>query len=125
MAHAQCLSARKGRILVEKGDSVGGVFIVLDGTLRVFGMNSRGKEATLYWIQNQEACFFSINCIFSDLLYPAWVAVESRLAEVAVIPAKIYSSLFTKEIEIQKYTFDNLAPTVLNLMARLDHKLYP
>ena len=31
------------------------------------------NEATLYVINPHETCVLALNCIFNDLLYPAWV----------------------------------------------------
>jgi CRP/FNR family transcriptional regulator, anaerobic regulatory protein len=75
--------------VLHKGQPVSGAYLVLDGRLRVFTIAPNGTEATLYFIAPGETCVLALNCLFSDLLYPAWVQAEST-ATVAVIPGAVY-----------------------------------
>lgn len=102
-----------------KGQPVSGAYIVISGRLRVFTLSPDGNEATLYWIAPGETCVLALNCIFNDLLYPAWVEAEP-VTTVAVIPGPLYRILFENEAVIRNVTVQALSTVVFRLMAELE-----
>lgn len=76
---------------------------MVSGNLRVFTLSPDGNEATLYLINPGETCVLALNCIFNDLLYPAWVEAGPA-TQVAVIPGAIYRTLFESESAIRDMT---------------------
>lgn len=102
-----------------KGQPVSGAYVVISGRLRVFTLSPDGNEATLYWIAPGETCVLALNCIFNDLLYPAWVEAES-FTTVAVIPGPLYRMLFDNEAVIREVTVQALSTVVFRLMAELE-----
>src|SRR3982751_520300 len=64
-------------IVLHKGQPISGAYVVLAGRLRVFTVAPNGTEATLYFIDPGETCVLALNCLFNDLLYPAWVQSEA------------------------------------------------
>jgi len=105
--------------ILYRGQPVSGAFVVLEGRLRVFTIAPNGTEATLYFLDPGEACVLSINCLFHDLQYPAWVQAETA-TEVAVIPGPVYRTLFESERTIQNLTVHALSVLVYRLMAALE-----
>lgn len=108
-----------GRTIIEKGQDVSGAYFVLGGRLRVYSLLPGGKEATLYLIEPGETCVLALNSLFNDLLYPAWVATDLA-STVAVIPGRVYRTLFATEPAIQDLTVRTLSTLVFRLMAELD-----
>jgi CRP/FNR family transcriptional regulator len=102
-----------------KGQVVSGCYLVLSGKLRVFTIAPNGAEATLYFIDPGEICVLALNCLFNDLLYPAWVQAES-VTEIAMIPGVVYRKLFESERAIQNLTVQSLSGLVYRLMAELE-----
>jgi CRP/FNR family transcriptional regulator len=100
------------------GQRVSGAYVVLAGRLRVFTQTSNGTEATLYFLDPGDACVLSLNCLFNDLLYPAWVHAETS-AEIAVIPGPVYRTLFDSEPGIRDLTIKALSGLVYRLMEEL------
>ena len=82
--------------ILHKGAKTSGAYVVTQGRLRVFSIAPSGSEATLYVIDPGETCILALNCLFNDLLYPAWVSSEPR-TEIAVIPGAVYRKLFENE----------------------------
>lgn len=112
-------TARRDEAIVHKGQPVSGAYVVLAGRLRVFTIAPNGTEATLYFIDPGETCVLALNCLFNDLLYPAWVQAEEPSA-VAVIPGAVYRRLFETESLIREFTVKTLATLVYRLMAELE-----
>ncbi len=105
--------------ILYKGAQTSGAYVVTKGRLRVYSISPSGSEATLYCIDPGETCVLALNCLFNDLLYPAWVASEPR-TEVAVIPGMVYRKLFENEPSIQNLTVHALSTLVFRLMSELE-----
>lgn len=112
--------------VLRKGQKISGAYIVVSGQLRVYSMSPDGQEATLYLIKPGETCVLALNCIFNDLLYPAWVEAAPA-TRVAVIPGAIYRVLFESEPAIRNMTIQAFSTIVFRLMSELEavhsHKL--
>ena len=106
--------------LIFKGDKVSGVYLVETGCLRVYNINSKGKETTLYTVLPGESCLLALNCVFSDLLYPAWVSVDLPSTKVLVIPSAIFKQLYAEEPVIRDFTFNVLSARIFDLMSTLE-----
>ncbi len=104
---------------LHKGQPVSGAYVVLSGRLRVFSLSPNGTEATLYFIDPGETCVLALNCLFNDLLYPAWVQAETA-SQVALIPGAVYRKLFERETSIQNLTVHTLSTLVFRLMSELE-----
>jgi CRP/FNR family transcriptional regulator, anaerobic regulatory protein len=111
-------SSRAAPVL-HKGQAVSGAYLVIAGRLRVFTIAPDGGEATLYFIEPGEACVLALNCLFNNLLYPAWVQAEVP-TEIALIPGPVYRQLFESERAIQNLTVQALSTLVYRLMAELE-----
>lgn len=109
----------KTTAVLDKGQPVSGAYVVTSGRLRVYTLSPHGNEATLYWIAPGETCVLALNCIFNDLLYPAWVEAEPSTT-VAVIPGPLYRTLFENEAAIRNLTVQAFSTIVFRLMAELE-----
>lgn len=110
---------RAAEAIVHKGQPVSGAYVVLEGRLRVFTVSPSGVEATLYALTPGETCVLALNCVFNDLLYPAWVQAEQP-SSVCVIPGAVYRRLFEIDGAVRDFTVRNLAGLVYRLMAELE-----
>ncbi len=109
--------------IIRKGDVVSGVYLVLAGCLRVYTVDPQGRESTLYEVSAGESCLLAMNCVFSELLYPAWVSCASPLTQVAVIPAPVYKALYEAERSVRAFTFEVLSQRLFNIMSALEEAL--
>ena len=109
----------KTTTVLRKGQRVSGAYVVVSGRLRVFTLSSNGNEATLYSINPGETCVLALNCIFNDLLYPAWVEAEAA-TKVAVIPGAQYRVLFESETAVRNLTVQAFSTVVFRLMSELE-----
>ena len=108
-----------GANIMHKGQPASGAYLVLGGRLRVYTVTPSGAEATLYMVNPGETCVLALNCLFNDLLYPAWVQAD-RASRIAVIPGPLYRQLFAHEPAIQDLTVHALTTLVFRLMNELD-----
>lgn len=116
---AHVIQVKKNTLPIRKGDKVSGAYIVTKGCLRVFTYTPSGHESTFYLIKPGETCVFAINCLFNQLLYPAWVSAEED-TEISVIHGPVYKQLFQTEVAIQNLTIDALSSAVFKLMTEVE-----
>ncbi len=112
-------ACQRAEVALHKGQPVSGAYVVLEGRLRVFTLAPNGTEATLYFIEPGETCVLALNCLFNDLLYPAWVQAEGATT-VGLIPGAVYRRLFEREPGIQNLTVHALSTLVFRLMSELE-----
>lgn len=62
-------TAPKGTLLHNGSADCVGLFVVLDGVLRVFAQSEGGKEITLYRLLDRDICLFSAACILSSVQF--------------------------------------------------------
>jgi CRP/FNR family transcriptional regulator len=105
--------------VIHKGQPVAGAYLVLEGQLRVFTYSSEGSEATLYLLRPGETCVLTLNCLFNNFRYPAWVEASAK-SRVALIPGELYRQLFAQEASIQEITVKALSTLVFRLMDTLE-----
>ncbi len=117
--NTQLVSLSRADGVIEKGQAVSGAYLVLQGQLRVYTYTPQGTEATLYFLRPGELCVLALNCLFNDLLYPAWVEADDD-TRVAVIPGPVYRELFTRESSVQNMTVKALSTLVFRLMDELE-----
>lgn len=111
--------AKRATAVLHKGQPVSGAYVVIEGRLRVYTITPTGAEATLYFVDAGEACVLALNCLFNDLLYPAWVQAETT-ATIAIIPGQVYRKLFETEPIVQDLTVRALSTLVYRLMNELE-----
>lgn len=105
--------------VLAQGDEISGVFLVEKGSLRIYYVNAEGREGTLYWVDAGQSCILALNCLFSQLPYPAWVETDDAETDVAIISGDAYRELYLKEAPLQKFTFDALSGRLFDLMTLL------
>jgi CRP/FNR family transcriptional regulator len=105
--------------IIEKGDEVGGVYLVESGTLRIYYISSEGREGTLYWVDARQSCILALNCLFSRLAYPAWVETDQLETRVAIIAGEAFRELYLVEPSLQRFTFETLSTRLFDLMTLL------
>lgn len=105
--------------VLKQGDAVSGVYLVESGSLRIYYVNSEGREGTLYWVDAGQSCILALNCLFSELAYPAWVETDDTATRVAIITGSTYRSLYLSEPALQTFTFETLSTRLFDLMSLL------
>jgi CRP/FNR family transcriptional regulator len=117
-SNTQYVNCKASNTIIFQGQKASGAYVVLGGRLRVYTISPKGNEATLYTIEPGETCVLALNCLFNDLVYPAWVDAEVD-TEVAIIPGATYRSLFASEAVVQDLTVTTLSTLVFRLMDEL------
>jgi len=118
--NSENFSYKKGELIVFKGQKIGGAYLVQSGTLRIYTMDANGNEKPIYSLNAGEICIFSINCIFSQIAYPAWVTVDSEDASVLAIPTTTFRQLYESEKAVQDYVLNSMSQRIFDLMSSIE-----
>jgi len=117
---ATVATPRRGQTLLRRGDPVTGAYFVLSGALRVFTFSASGAESLLYRVEAGEGCLLALNAAFSELRYPAWVAVETKDTRLLRIPGAVLRELHEREPEVRRYLFQVLSSRLFDLMTKIE-----
>ena len=95
---------------------INGALLVCHGTLRAFGLNEAGKEATFFLAKPGNSCMLALNCVFNNIIrYPAYLQAMTK-SKYAVIPRETYLKLFESEKELRIFTFQTMSKRIYDLI---------
>jgi len=113
------LHYRKGDMVHGAAMDCVGLFLVLEGQLRVYTNSEEGRELTLYRLFDRDMCLLSASCIIRGLEFDVMVsAVENTT--VLQIPSQIYSRLMAESIPVSSYTNEIMASHFSEVMWLMD-----
>lgn len=112
-----------GADILGPGDRVGGIYLVRAGSIRVYYIDPNGGEGTLYWISPGESCILALNCLFTEMPYPAWAAADGEGVELVSLSGLVFRNLFASEKAVQDFLFEQLSSRVYSLLSRLERQM--
>lgn len=93
--------------LIHEGASCIGFSLIIGGSIRVYKLSDKGREATLYKLNSGDTCYLSMSCMLSSDSYPAFAEIIEP-STIAFIPSHIFNNYIYNTLEFQKYIFKNL-----------------
>lgn len=94
----------QGRYFKFQNDRLQNLPFILSGTLRVYISSQGGKSLTLYRLYPNDTCVLAAYCILNEMGYPAEAMVD-QTAELLLIQADIFKTLYEKEPAVQDFVF--------------------
>jgi CRP/FNR family transcriptional regulator len=85
----QVMQLEHGKVLLEPGQFVKAVPLVIDGSIKIMRMDEDGKELFLYYLDQGETCALSLTCCSSSRPSEIKAVVEEQ-ATIAFIPVQIH-----------------------------------
>jgi len=117
------LTFHKGEVIVQKGQEIGGVYIVQTGALRVYTLDSKGIEKPIDNVYAGEICLFSVDCIMKRFTYPAWLKIDSAEANVKYIPAQAFRQVYVQEPSLRDFIFEAMSRRIYSMMSVIEETL--
>lgn len=117
------LTFKKGEVIVQKGQEIGGVYIVQSGALRIFALDPKGIEKPIDNVNPGEICLFSVDCIMKRLTYPAWLKIDSPEAKVNYIPASAFRRIYVQEPSLRDFIFAAMSRRIYSMMSVIEETL--
>jgi CRP/FNR family transcriptional regulator len=88
----QLASFEPGKTLMEPGQFVKVVPLVLDGSIKIMRMDEDGKELFLYYLEAGETCALSLTCCSASRPSEIKAVVEERVS-VLFVPIQVHEQL--------------------------------
>lgn len=93
-----------GEVLLREGADCRYLPLLLSGSLRVYKVSERGRELTLYRIEQGESCVVTATCILNKNNFPA-IARAELPTEVALVPASLFARFIDESPPWRRYLF--------------------
>lgn len=113
---------KRSQPIIRRGDTIGGMLLILSGRVRIYTISDSGEEATLYTVERGESCLLSTSALFAEMSFPAWVEVETEEVKIFCIPATEFRKLYHREPAVRDFTVTELSGRVFQLVAALEER---
>lgn len=105
--------------LIYESSSCLGFSLIISGSIRVYKLSDKGREVTLYKLEEGDTCYLSISCMLTNEHFPSFAEVIEP-AVIAFIPSSIFNKHVYNTLEFQKYMFKNLYTKFNNVLKVLE-----
>lgn len=120
---AQIKLFAKGTSLHSGDEDCSGLFVLMDGRVRVFIFSDTGKEITLYRLMERDICIFSASCILHNIRFEIYAEAE-RDTTAVLIPAKLFEQLMQTELSAADYASQLMASRFSDVMWVMEKVLF-
>nr|WP_167276382.1 Crp/Fnr family transcriptional regulator [Paenibacillus lupini] len=105
--------------IIEEGQFLEYVVMVLEGTVRMYKVSSSGREITLYRIHSGECCPLMSSSVLGESEYEASACVETA-GLVLMIPAEIFREWTDRYRNFRQFIFKSFARRIVIMSNLLD-----
>ncbi|RIW12703.1 Crp/Fnr family transcriptional regulator [Algoriphagus lacus] len=85
----QVMNLESGKVLLEPGQFIKAVPLVIEGSIKIMRMDDEGKELFLYYLDPGETCALSLTCCSASRPSEIKAVVEEK-ATIVFIPVQIH-----------------------------------
>lgn len=105
----------KGQLICNSGEECGGLTMVLDGELRISILSDRGREITLYRLQQNEICALTASCILSQITFDTQTTASDDCT-VLLINSFTFEKLMNQNIYVRCFMYELLTQRFSSVM---------
>lgn len=102
----------KGQIMMGDHNHCNGIPMVVKGSLRLFRISDKGREMTLYRINEGDVCILAAVCVMGNVAYDFATEAEEDSTLLA-IPADIFKELLMRSEVFKSFVFNTLAQKLI------------
>ena len=116
---AQLRTVESGTVLMEPGQAIRYVPIVLEGSIKIMRPDENAGELLLYYLNPTDSCALSISSLLSGESSPILAIVEER-AQILMIPVEHAETWMGQYPGWRKFVFQTYQKRFDNLLQTLD-----
>lgn len=109
----------QGQIMTGDNSQCNGVPMVAKGRLRLFRISDKGREMTLYRINEGQMCLLAAVCAMGDTQYDFSIEAE-KPSTLLIIPPEIFGQLFARSQPFRTYMFNELAKRLITSVETIE-----
>lgn len=100
-----------------------GVFLVLNGTIRIYLTDEHGNTATILRLHKDDVCVLSNSCLISEITFDAEMISEDK-SELLIIPSPVYGTLSKNNVYVENFSYRQLTEKFSNIMNAIQKLLF-
>lgn len=116
---AQLQTIESGTVLMQPGQAIRHVPIVLEGSVKIMRPDEDAGELLLYYLNPMDSCALSISSLLSGENSPILAVVEER-AQILMIPVEHAEVWMSQYLSWRKFVFQTYQKRFDNLLQTLD-----
>ncbi len=93
----------------------GGLVFVKSGKVRVYMVSETGKEITLFYLNQGEACIMNYQCFLTDISFDVYFTAGEN-TEILLLPNSYIEPLHKKYFSLQKYFMSTMSGRISEIM---------
>lgn len=109
--------------LLHPGDAVSGAYFVVSGSIRVHYLDSDGREGTLYRIEPGQSCILALNCLFSEMRYPAFAEAGESGVSFVLLEGAAAGVLVADDPAFMRAMFEQVSARLYGLLHTLEQAI--
>lgn len=113
----------KGKMIMGDNRRCAGIPMVIKGRFRLFRVSEKGRELTLYRINEGELCILAAVCALGDSEYDFTVQAETD-GELAVMPPDTFRELVYHSDAFRIHVFNTLAYRLLSSIDTIEMLIF-
>ncbi len=98
-----------------EANNCGGFVFVKKGKLRVYMISDSGKEITLFYLKEGEACIMNYQCFLSDISFDVHFMASDNTT-ILLMPNSEIEHLHKKYFSLQKYFMSTMSNRISEIM---------
>ncbi len=115
------ISVKAGEIIVDSGQIIQNIPLVISGTIKVSRVDESGKELLLYYVNPNESCAMTFTCCMDQKQNSEIKAVAEDDVEMIMIPSQLMDEWMTKYPSWKSYVMRNIQTRFDELLKTIDH----
>jgi len=119
LAQQKILQAPKGHQLFREGDACKGYVLVINGSVRVYKIDTEGHEILLYRVGDGQSCMLTTTCLLGLQDYPAEGVAETDV-ELVVLSPKLFERLLMGSDSFRRYAMAYISERICDMMLLIE-----
>lgn len=115
------VSIKMGEIIVDSGQIIQSIPLLISGTIKVSRVDESGKELLLYYVNPTESCAMTFTCCMDAKQRSEIKAVAEEDVEMIMIPSHLMDEWMTKYPTWKSYVMKNIQTRFDELLRTIDH----
>ncbi|MCR9174277.1 MAG: Crp/Fnr family transcriptional regulator [bacterium] len=117
--HGQLFAVADGEILMDIGDTMQYMPILLEGAIKVLREDEEGDELLLYFLESGDTCAMTMSCCMGDRKSKVRTAAE-RDSKIIMVPLDKMSDWIQSYADWRTFVFDSYSVRLSELLESID-----
>jgi CRP/FNR family transcriptional regulator len=118
-SRATIVSLKEGDVIIDIGQTVRVVPLLVNGTLKISRLDDTGKELLLYYVNANESCAMTFTCCMEQ--YPSEIKATAETdVEYAAIPISVMNEWLTKYPTWKSFVMQTIRNRFNELLQAID-----